>query len=62
MANPNNNMNMYNQALQINRELKKKLDKTFTIDEIEDVWFSIYNEELKEDNPRFLEELEQQLK
>jgi len=53
---------MYNQALQINRELKKKLDKTFTIDEIEDVWFSIYNEELKEDNPRFLEELEQQLK
>ena len=62
MPNPNNNMNMYNQALQINRDLKKKLDKTFTIDEIEDVWFSIYNEELKEDNPRFLEELEQQLK
>ena len=62
MPNPNNNMNMYNQALQINRELKKKLDKTFTIDEIEDVWFSIYNEELKEDNPRFLEELEQRLK
>ena len=62
MPNPNNNMNMYNQALQINRELKKKLDKTFTIDEIEDVWFSIYNEELKEDNPRFLDELEQQLK
>ena len=62
MPNPNNNMNMYNQALQINRDLKKKLDKTFTIDEIEDVWFSIYNEELKEDNPRFLDELEQQLK
>ena len=62
MTNPNNNMNAYNQALQINRELKKKLDKTFTIDEIEDVWFSIYNEELKEDNPRFLEELEQRLK
>tara|TARA_R110002012_G_scaffold284312_1_gene475059 strand:- start:63 stop:251 length:189 start_codon:yes stop_codon:yes gene_type:complete len=62
MPNPNNNMNMYNQALQINRDLKKKLDKTFTIDEIEDVWFSIYNEELKEDNPRFLEELEQRLK
>jgi len=62
MPNPNNNMNMYNQALQINRELKKKLDKTFTIDEIEDVWFSIYNEELKEDNPRFLDELKQRLK
>ena len=62
MPNPNNNMNMYNQALQINRDLKKKLDKTFTIDEIVDVWFSIYNEELKEDNPRFLDELEQQLK
>ena len=61
MPNPNN-INMYNQALQINRDLKKKLDKTFTIDEIEDVWFSIYNEELKEDNPRFLEELEQRLK
>lgn len=62
MPNPNNNMNMYNQALQINRDLKKKLDKTFTIDEIEDVWFSIYNEELKEDNPRFLDELKQRLK
>ncbi len=62
MPNPNNNMNMYNQALQINRELKKKLDKAFTIDEIEDVWFSIYNEELKEDNPRFLDELKQRLK
>ena len=62
MPNPNNNMNMYNQALQINRDLKKKLDISFTIDEIEDVWFSIYNEELKEDNPRFLEELEQRLK
>ena len=62
MANPNNNMNAYNQALQINRDLKKKLDKTFTIDEIEDVWFSIYNEELKEDNPRFLDELKQRLK
>jgi len=62
MPNPNNNMNMYNQALQINRELKKKLDISFTIDEIEDVWFSIYNEELKEDNPRFLDELKQRLK
>jgi hypothetical protein len=27
MANPNNNMNMYNQALQINRDLKKENDK-----------------------------------
>lgn len=62
MSNPNNNMNAYNQALQINRDLKKKLDKAFTIDEIEDVWFSIYNEELKEDNPRFLDELKQRLK
>ena len=43
-------------------DLKKKLDKTFTIDEIEDVWFSIFNEELKDDYPRFLDELEQQLK
>jgi len=62
MSNPNNNMNAYNQALQINRDLKKKLDKTFTIDEIEDVWFSIFNEELKDDYPRFLDELEQRLK
>ena len=62
MANPNDNKNAYHQALQINRDLKKKLDKSFTIDEIKDVWFSIYNEELKEDNPRFLEELEQRLK
>jgi len=27
MPNPNNNMNMYNQALQINRDLKKRIDK-----------------------------------
>ena len=27
MANPNNNMNAYKQALQINRDLKKKIDR-----------------------------------
>ena len=27
MANPNNNMNAYNQALIINRDLKKRIDK-----------------------------------
>tara|TARA_Y100000389_G_C17418414_1_gene495131 strand:+ start:216 stop:410 length:195 start_codon:yes stop_codon:yes gene_type:complete len=26
MPNPNNNMNMYNQALQINRDLKRRID------------------------------------
>ena len=86
MSNPNNNKHFNDEALRINRMLKKENDllkleikslwtdlskvekqlanykKTFTIDEIEDVWFSIYNEELKEDNPRFLDELEQQLK
>ena len=86
MSNPNNNKHFNDEALRINRMLKKENDllkleikslwtdlskvekqlanykKTFTIDEIVDVWFSIYNEELKEDNPRFLDELEQQLK
>ena len=27
MANPNNNMNAYNQALIINRDLKKRIDR-----------------------------------
>ncbi len=31
MPNPNNNMNMYNQALQINRDLKKRIDKAVKI-------------------------------
>jgi len=86
MSNPNNNKHFNDEALRINRMLKKENDllkleikslwsdlskvekqlakykKAFTIDEIEDVWFSIYNEELKEDTPRFLDELEQRLK
>ena len=71
MSNPNNNMNAYKQALQINRELKKKLDKSFTIDEIKDVWFSIYNEKdnkiinsskVRCNVPDFFDELEQRLK
>jgi len=37
MPNPNNNMNMYNQALQINRTLKKENDAlSEIIDEVED--------------------------
>lgn len=31
MANPNNNMNAYNQALIINRDLKKRIDKAIAI-------------------------------
>ena len=31
MPNPNNNMNMYNQAVQINRDLKKRIDKELKI-------------------------------
>ena len=31
MPNPNNNMNMYNQALQINRDLKKRIDRANAI-------------------------------
>ena len=71
MSNPNNNMNAYNQALQINRDLKKKLDKSFTIDEIKDAWFSIYNEKdnkiinsrkVRCNVPDFFDELEQRLK
>ena len=27
MSNPNNNMNAYKQALEINRDLKKRIDK-----------------------------------
>ncbi len=29
MSNPNNNMNAYNQALQINRKLKKELEEIY---------------------------------
>jgi len=31
MANPNNNMNAYKQALQINRDLKKKIERASSI-------------------------------
>ena len=31
MVNPNNNMNAYNQALIINRDLKKRIDKANAI-------------------------------
>ena len=61
MSNPNNNMNAYKQALEINRDLKKKLDKAFTIDEIKEArtdlsWlFKLSSSDL-------IEELEQRLK
>jgi hypothetical protein len=36
MSNPNNNMNAYKQALQINRDLKKEMDAVWdVIDEFE---------------------------
>ncbi len=61
MSNPNNNMNAYNQALQINRDLKKKLDKTFTIDEIKEVWTGLANQGIISATD-LVEELEQRLK
>ena len=61
MSNPNNNMNAYNQALQINRDLKKKLDKTFTIDEIKEVWTVLANQGIISATD-LVEELEQRLK
>jgi len=61
MPNPNNNMNMYNQALQINRDLKKKLDISFTIDEIKEVWTSLANDGIISATD-LIEELEQRLK
>lgn len=45
MSNPNNNMNAYKQALQINRDLKKKLDK---VDEIADALLKLVKQ-LKEE-------------
>lgn len=61
MPNPNNNMNMYNQALQINRDLKKKLDISFTIDEIKEAWIDLANHGMISAND-LVEELEQRLK
>jgi 2-phosphoglycerate kinase len=54
-------MNAYNQALQINRDLKKKLDKTFTIDEIKEVWTVLANQGIISATD-LVEELEQRLK
>ena len=61
MPNPNNNMNMYNQALQINRELKKKLDISFTIDEIKEARTDLVNHGFLSSSD-LIEELEQRLK
>ena len=61
MANPNNNMNAYNQALQINRDLKKKLDKAFTIDEIKEARNDLVNHGFLSSSD-LIEELEQRLK
>lgn len=61
MSNPNNNMNAYKQALEINRDLKKKLDKAFTIDEIKEAWTSLANHGIISATD-LVEELEQRLK
>jgi hypothetical protein len=49
MANPNNNMNAYNQALIINRDLKRENDALSEIvDEFEDFllnYFNVLNDE-----------------
>jgi hypothetical protein len=39
MSNPNNNMNVYKQALQINRDLKKEND--LLKEEIESLWVDL---------------------
>jgi|DEB0MinimDraft_12_1074336.scaffolds.fasta_scaffold41974_3 exonuclease VII small subunit len=49
MPNPNNNMNMYNQALQINRDLKKRIDKANAIVDKLLEYSNIYDEEDYED-------------
>ena len=59
MSNPNNNMNSYKQALEINRDLKKKLDKAFTIDEIKEAWTDLGNRGLV--SMTIVEELEYEL-
>ena len=42
MSNPNNNMNAYKQALQINRDLKKEMDAVWAvIDEVEDFLLNV---------------------
>ena len=53
MVNPNNNMNAYNQALIINRDLKKRIDKANAIiDELiksdEIVHTKVFLNEIKE--------------
>jgi len=61
MANPNDNKNAYHQALQINRDLKKKLDISFTIDEIKEARNDLVNHGFLSSSD-LIEELEQRLK
>jgi len=61
MANPNDNKNAYHQALQINRDLKKKLDISFTIDEIKKARNDLVNDGFLSSSD-LIEELEQRLK
>ena len=39
--------------------LSKELDKRFTIEEILEVWYSVYGEDMAE--PKFIEELRQRI-
>ena len=46
--NPNYNMNVYKQALEINRALKKRIDRaTLIIDELLDSKYALANEHLR---------------
>ena len=48
MTNPNNNMNAYNQALKINRALKKRVDRAnLIIDDLLDSKYALSNEHLR---------------
>ena len=61
MSNPNNNQNFNDEALKINRELKKKLDISFTIDEIKEARNDLANHGFLSGSS-LIEELEQRLK
>ena len=61
MTNPNNNKNFNEEALRINRALKKKLDISFTIDEIKEAKEDLANHGFLSGSS-LVEELEQRLK
>ena len=42
-------------------QMSEELDKRFTVGEICDLWYALYGENMKEEYPGFVDELEQRI-